>query len=327
MRKIIYLIGLILSLGIFLAFSQAPSKTTDDQMKSPSEENHDTPRDAYTSQVIITIPWGEGEDQIRRHTMPRSFAISPDGQFAYVPDFYKRRILVFNSKGELVWKINSMLSSDDRMGATISDIVVDGKNNIYFMGYPTLTTTHIRKIDLSGKKIFEVNVPHDIGGNIWIVEDTLFYGNVKESMLVYDINRNKQLEQSFFDGVKTNSYFVDFENNVIQNKERSKILVNNINLKNNIRPTKVLGEDNYGNLYLQYGDYEINITNCDFFVKKLNKTGKSISQIDLKKIYNNELAGENYHTRIVNVDNAGSIYQLYADPNSGLQIIKYSPMN
>ena len=86
MKKIVVLIGFILLLGIVFVFSQVLGKIVDKtQSNSPSE------REVYVSQIIVTIPWGNKENQIEKEHIPSSFGVSPDGQSVYVPDRYKKR--------------------------------------------------------------------------------------------------------------------------------------------------------------------------------------------------------------------------------------------
>lgn len=146
MRKIIYLIGLILLLGVFLAFSQAPSKTTENDFESKSHSNSEKSNfgvETYIQRQIIFAHWGSTENEMGLRNIyslgdfkfasgPSGIKIDQEGNI-YIWDGVNEKIQKYDKNGKYLRKIvySDFALKSNLLG--VDDFQIDNNSDIYFL--------------------------------------------------------------------------------------------------------------------------------------------------------------------------------------------------
>ena len=327
-------------------------------VSAPAQETFGLPKlQLYRSSNYLTVPWGAENNQIGeyrkepytpehydsdKYTMdqimqkvannemrvvkgehlPSSFAVGENSTL-YLPDIYKQRLMVFNKQKKLVNTISTVQSQDDNMGRFIFDITLDDNGDIYFVDTYTQEKTAIRKLDTNGRRIFDAAVPNNLLESISILGETIYYGHYsKNSAIANKSGRNRYDISRTNNTFSTRHYLVDPQRGGIFTRNNREQIYSFVERG---EPNAVLGEDDYGYLYLQYGGYDI--AKKRFEVRKISNAGSHVAVIDMKRKLPPQIASNSMVNRTVNVIGNGKIYQLYASLEEGVTIIEYLPIN
>jgi len=337
MKKIIFLTGLVLLLGIVFVLYRAPSKTTERGYESGSQyigEKYD-----YTD--IVTVKWGSGSGEIGKKVhkdgsftigIPTNIEVDSERQRIYLSDIVNNKIEVLNYSGK------HLLSFPVDI---VPDIMKLDANGYIYIHISDTSGTKIRRYNFSGKCINRYNFAPEVFDKY----EYTSLSEIKGSKMILQSNiAGKRWDVDIESGIIKSGirggdgYYVSYKDLNLRDR-RAKIMedlgdkyivmiederggiLNKFPLIAGEHNPSVLGFDKNSSVYVLQQDIVPTLGQVRLIVTKYNKYGKLAATINLRSDYERTGLGGTFHN-LLDVNYEGLIFQMI-NKDDGLHVLKW----